>query len=167
MKSRKREARKQAEETLRFNNMILRTQQEASIDGILVVDGAGTVLSFNRRFVYMWGIPPNVMESKSHKRVVEWTLDKLVHPEAAKAIVKHLHEARGKASRAEVALKDGRSFDRYSAPMIEADGKVSRTCLVLQGHHRAQAGRRSGSPERDQVPQALRRGDRRHRHCRP
>jgi signal transduction histidine kinase/CheY-like chemotaxis protein len=37
--------------------------------------------------------------------------------------LERLNENRSETSRAEVALKDGRTFDRYSAPMLGADGK--------------------------------------------
>jgi signal transduction histidine kinase len=37
--------------------------------------------------------------------------------------VKHLYEVQDEISSDEVILKDGRSFDRYSAPMLGASGK--------------------------------------------
>ena len=40
--------RKQAEEELLFRNILLPTQQEASIDGILVVDEKARILSYNQ-----------------------------------------------------------------------------------------------------------------------
>jgi len=114
--------RKQAEEALVFNNIILRTQQESSIDGILVVDEKGVILSFNQRFVNMWSIPPDVIESKSDERTLQSVMDKLASPEEFIRKVKHLYEVRDEICRDEVVLKDGRVFDRYSAPMLGADG---------------------------------------------
>jgi len=115
--------RKRAEEALAFNNIILRTQQESSIDGILVVDENGEILSFNQRFVDMWGIPPEVIESKSDERALQSVMDKLASPEEFMRKVKHIYEVRDEISRDEVVLKDGRSFDRYSAPMLGASGR--------------------------------------------
>ena len=40
--------RKKAEEALAFNNLLLQTQQETSIDGILVVDEYDNILNFNQ-----------------------------------------------------------------------------------------------------------------------
>lgn len=48
-------ARKLADDELRFRNLILSTQQEASIDGILIVDVDGNAVSANRLFADMWG----------------------------------------------------------------------------------------------------------------
>jgi len=115
--------RKRAEEALAFNSIILRTQQESSIDGILVVDEKGGILSFNQRFVDMWGIPLDVIESKSDERALQSVMDKLASPEEFIRKVKHLYEVRDEISRDEVVLKDGRTFDRYSAPMLGAGGK--------------------------------------------
>ena len=116
-------ARKKSEEAVAFSNLVLRTQQEASIDGILVVDAKGGILSFNRRFVDLWGIPREVIETKSDEHTLESVMDKLASPEEFIRKVKHLYETRDEICSDEVVLKDGRTFDRYSAPMLGAEGK--------------------------------------------
>ncbi len=116
-------ARKQAEEELRFRNLILSTQQEASIDGILVVDVAGRIVSSNLRFAEMWGIPKDIIESRSDERALQVMRDKVARPEEFIEKTKALYEAPGAKDQDEVALKDGRTFERYSAPMLGADGK--------------------------------------------
>jgi len=114
---------KRAEEALAFTYIILRTQQELSIDGILVVDGNGKILSYNQRFVDMWGIASDIIESQSDERALQSVIDKLASPEQFLQKVKQIYESRDKTSSDEVILKDGRSFDRYSAPMVGASGK--------------------------------------------
>ena len=114
---------KRAEEALAFTYIILRTQQELSIDGILVVDENGKILSYNKRFVEMWDIPPEVIESQSDERALQFVMDKLASPEEFMQKVLHLYEVQDEISSDEVILKDGRSFDRYSAPMLGASGK--------------------------------------------
>ncbi|MCK9442556.1 MAG: PAS domain S-box protein, partial [Methanothrix sp.] len=114
---------KRAEEALAFTYTILRTQQQLSIDGILVVDENGKILSYNSRFVEMWGIPLDVIESQSDERALQSVTDKLASPEEFMQRVLHLYEVQDKISSDEVILKDGRSFDRYSAPMLGASGK--------------------------------------------
>jgi signal transduction histidine kinase len=115
--------RKRAEEALALKTTVLETQQEASLDGILVVDEHGKVLSFNRRFVDLWGVPPDVAGSGSDERALQWVFDKLADPDAFMARVAHLQEHREEKSREEIAVKDGRTLDRYSAPMFGADGR--------------------------------------------
>jgi len=115
--------RKRTEEELRFRNLLLNTQQEASIDGILVVDEMGKMISFNQRFVEMWGIPPEVVESRSDELALQSVLEKLIGPDEFLMKVKYLYEHPHESSQDEIALRDGRTFDRYSAPMVGGDGK--------------------------------------------
>jgi PAS domain S-box-containing protein len=115
--------RKRAEAALEFKNIILSTQQETSLDGILVVDENGEIISFNRRFVDIWGVPLDLAESKSDEQVLQSVMDKLVNPEEFVGKLEQLYEDRDETSRDEIALKDGRTFDRYSAPMLGEGGK--------------------------------------------
>lgn len=115
--------RKQAQQELEFRNVILSTQQEASLDGILVANDADRMISFNRRFVEIWGIPPEIVEARSDEAAIQSVLDKLVDPEAFLARIKYLYDHREEKSSEEIALKDGRILERYSAPMFGPDGK--------------------------------------------
>lgn len=111
------------EEELAFRNAILSTQQEVSIDGILVVNENHKIISFNRMFVDMWGIPSDVIESRSDESALQSVLDKPADPKQFLDKVRYLYEHRNETSRDEILLKDGRTFDRYSSPMFGADGK--------------------------------------------
>lgn len=114
--------RKRDEERMRMQNVLLSTQQEVSLDGIMAADDNGKIISFNRRFVDMWGIPPDVVESKSDELALRSVLDKLVAPTEFIERVRYLYEHRSDTSREEIVLKDGRVFDRYSGPMAGTDG---------------------------------------------
>jgi len=114
--------RRQAEETLRFANTILSTQQEMSPDGILVVDPAGKMSSWNQRFVDLWGIPANVIEAKSDELAIQSILDKLVDPEQFLSKVRQLYADTHATSSDDLSLTDGRELERHSAPMVGKDG---------------------------------------------
>jgi nitrogen fixation negative regulator NifL len=116
--------RKQAEEERKFRNAILATQMETSIDGILVIGRRNAeILSYNQRFIDMWKIPPAVIESGSDERALESVLSKLSDPEEFLQRVRHLYASRHETSQEEIALRDGRTLDRYSAPMFGSDGQ--------------------------------------------
>ncbi|MFA4878417.1 MAG: PAS domain S-box protein, partial [Methanoregula sp.] len=115
--------RKKAQEEIAFKNIILSTQQETSLDGILIVDEQGEMISFNRRFVEMWGIPKDVVASRSDEHALQSVLGKLENPGEFIALVRYLYEHREEKSREDILLKDGRVFDRYSAPMMGKTGK--------------------------------------------
>ncbi|RPI89168.1 MAG: PAS domain S-box protein, partial [Spirochaetales bacterium] len=115
--------RKRAEDELKLRNILLSTQQEVSIDGILVVDEKGTMMSFNRRFVEMMGMPKDLAESRSEELSLQWLMDKLADPMEFMTKVQYLYENRSETSRDEFSFKNGTVFDRYSAPMMGGDGK--------------------------------------------
>lgn len=114
--------RKKAEENLTLSNILLSTQQEVSIDGIIVVDESGKIISYNKRFIEIWDILPDVIASRSDERALQSVLDKLVEPEEFLERVSYLYMHKDEKSRDEITLKDGRTFDRYSAPMFSSNG---------------------------------------------
>ncbi|MHC5738714.1 PAS domain S-box protein [Nostoc sp.] len=106
--------RKQVEADLHRSNAILKAQQEASIDGILVVDENGQIVSYNQRFCQLWQIPETFINSND-RRLLELVLDKLEQPQEFLAKVEYLYAHPEQISRDEIRLKDGRTLDRYSA----------------------------------------------------
>ncbi len=115
--------RKRMEAALEFSNTMLSTEQQTSIDGILVVDEQRHVISMNQRFVDMWGVPPDCVASDADAPVLEWVLAKVADAQTFLARVTYLYEHRDERSREEIELLDGRAFDRYSAPMLGPDGR--------------------------------------------
>jgi PAS domain S-box-containing protein len=113
--------RKRAEEELQFRNVLLTTQQEVSIDGILVVDENARILSYNRRFVEMMGLPPKLVEDRADEPVLQFVTAQMADPRSFLQRVQYLYEHRQETSRDELILADGRFFDRYSAPLIGSD----------------------------------------------
>lgn len=114
--------RKRAEEELILQKSLLEAQSEAAVDGILLVSTDGTMTSFNRRFLEMWGIPDEVMSSRLDADALRAIQPKLVDPEGFMARVAYLYEHPEERVRDELELVDGRTFDRYSAPVQTPDG---------------------------------------------
>ena len=117
------EGHKKDKEELQFRNIILSTQQEVSQDGILVVDAERKIIFLNQRFVEMWNITAEVMESGSAERALQAVLDMPVDPEEFVSRINYLYEHHNEKSQTEIPLKDGRTFERYSAPMFGPNGK--------------------------------------------
>ncbi len=117
--------RRVAERTaqLSYRDAVLTAQQESSPDGILVVDSEGRIVSQNKRFAEMWGIPAEVVASRSDERALESVLSKLVDPQGFLARVRELYEHRDEKAFDELALRDGRTFERYSSPVRDGDGR--------------------------------------------
>lgn len=115
--------RKRIEEELTFRNIILATQQETSMDGILIVDENDKIIAYNRKFIDMWEIPAHLVEARDDTPVLQYVATKPADPEGFLARVKYLYEHKEEKSREEILLSDGRVFDRYSVPMSDAAGK--------------------------------------------
>ncbi|HSM98019.1 MAG TPA: EAL domain-containing protein, partial [Gallionella sp.] len=115
--------RKRAEEEIKLKNTILRTQQETSLDAILVVDENGHIISYNQRFIDMWRISPQLASLRLDAPLLQSVVGQVENPEKFADRVQYLYEHRDEKSREEIPLKDGRVIDRYSAPVTGADGE--------------------------------------------
>lgn len=115
--------RVKSSEDLEFKNTILQTQQETSLDGILVVDEYQKIISYNQRFVELWQLSPAVVAQGLDQPVMQAMFAQIVNFEAFIKRVNYLYAHPYEDSRTELALKDGRIIDRYSAPINSRTGK--------------------------------------------
>jgi PAS domain S-box-containing protein len=95
-------------------------------DGLLVVDPAGGVLSFNQRFIEMWRIPPIAAASGRDADLLNAVLNQLVNPSGFLQRVAELYADPEASSCEEIQLLDGRVFDRRSEPQRFAGRSVGR-----------------------------------------
>src|ERR1700676_5523184 len=107
---------KDAEEKLRFTNILLRAEMESSPDGILVVDPTNThIILFNRRFIDMMGIPPELVHAGIDAPVLATAPALMKDPEKFLARVQYLNEQPDEAGYDELETKDGRFIEHHSA----------------------------------------------------
>ncbi len=85
---------------------------EASTDGILVVDLAGKVVSYNQKFVELWRIPENLISLGDDQKLLKFVLDQLIDPEAFMNKVKQLYAYPQDEVYDILRFKDGRVFER-------------------------------------------------------
>ncbi|PYP56392.1 MAG: hybrid sensor histidine kinase/response regulator [Gemmatimonadetes bacterium] len=118
--------RERAERDLRETLSLLNATFESTADGILVVDLAGHIVSFNRKFAELWRIPDSILETKDAPQTVAFVLEQLVDPQGFMTKVHDLY-ARPDASSFDVlAFKDGRIFERLSQPQRIGGNSVGR-----------------------------------------
>jgi len=113
--------RKTAESKLRFANILLRTQMEASPDGILVVDEKRKVLSYNQHFVSMWRVPSAFLEARNDDDVLAHVAAAIKNPDEFLQRVQHLFLHPDETGVDELATLDGRVIELHSVSLpIEA-----------------------------------------------
>ena len=107
-------------------NALLRSQQEASPDGILIVDENQQVISMNQRFVEVWDLQGlgAVNEPPFTDEFLKFIVERRVaDPAGFLGRVGELYADREATSRDEIRLKDGRVLERYSGPVRLAGGE--------------------------------------------
>ncbi|MEA2163485.1 MAG: hypothetical protein QOK37_1612 [Thermoanaerobaculia bacterium] len=105
---------KDAEREVRKAVTLLESTLDSTADGILVIGDGGRVLTHNRRFVEMWHIPPDLLQMRDDRGLIECVLDQLVDPEHFLRTVDILYSQPEAESFELLEFKDGRRFERYS-----------------------------------------------------
>ena len=112
-------------ESLRTTVAILRAQQEATLDGILVVGTDGRILSYNRRFVDIFNIPPRALATGKDQALLDAALTLIIDPDGFLADVRHLYANPQEIRTNDVIhLADGRTLTRNSVP-VESRGEIT------------------------------------------
>ena len=114
--------RKRAEEAMLFKTALLEAQAETTIDGILAVDESNQIVLSNKQFGLHFEIPDEMLSTRDDLIVLKHVTDKVEAPEAFLERVKYLNSHPDEKSRDELRLKNGKIFDRYSAPLIDSKG---------------------------------------------
>jgi PAS domain S-box-containing protein len=114
--------RKEAQANLSRTNALLKAQQEAAPDGILVVDEHRQVIYYNRRFCELWQISEETLKNSSSQQKLSVVLPQLAHPEEFLTQINYLHNNPNEVSRTEILFKDGQIIDRYCSPIRSNTG---------------------------------------------
>ncbi|HBL14006.1 MAG TPA: PAS domain-containing protein [Cyanobacteria bacterium UBA11162] len=114
--------RQQTQEELQRSNALLKAQQEANPDGVIVIDENGAIASYNHQFCEMWQIPEKMMESADQETLFSFILPLIAEPLKVFSQIEYLDEHPTLISRDEIQLNNGRIFDRYSAPVRSPNG---------------------------------------------
>lgn len=114
--------RKEAEASLRNREALLRATLESTGDGILVVDRSGSKTHWNARFRQMWYIPEDIVRSGSDEKMINYVLNQLSDPAAFVQKISQLYDSNAE-SLDTLEFQDGRTFERFSSPLIR-DGDV-------------------------------------------
>jgi len=132
-------ARKIAEDTAIKTASLLNAALDSTADGILVVDIAGNITSYNNTFCSIWGIPEHVLDNALEKAALNYMTPLVADSREFSARLNEYYTHPGRESYDTVSLLDGRIFERYSKPQKIGDTVVGRVWSYRDVTERRQA----------------------------
>jgi PAS domain S-box-containing protein len=114
--------RQQAERELLRSNALLKAQQEADPNGVLVVDRTGAIASYNQRLCQMWQIPEALLQNGDREQLLNCILPLICEPLKVFSQVEYLEKNPDAITQNEIQLSDGRMIELYCAPVLSPDG---------------------------------------------
>jgi len=117
------EREKQKSQQLEESVSLLKATLHATADGILVVDRKGVVTSFNDKFLDMWDIPKEIIDTGLENPLLDFMGGEIKSPEGAIDKVMQLYDHMQVNSFDILELKNGKIFERYSQPQ-ESEQKI-------------------------------------------
>ena len=109
-------------EELRWKTAFLQALVDSSLDGILVVDSDGKRLLQNQQMLKVWKMPPEIAGQQEDARQIAFALQQVKNPGQFADKVAYLYAHPNQISRDEIELVDGTILDRYSSPVVSANG---------------------------------------------
>ncbi len=109
-----------AEENISCELELLKAQYQSNPGGILLVNKEMKMISFNKEFIAMWGIPPELQNSRDDEKNRQYILDKLENPQDFITKVNELYQNQQHRSTDEIRLKDQRTFLRHTYPIYDS-----------------------------------------------
>ncbi len=105
---------------------MMRATLESTTDGILVTDGAGNVTGFNQKYVEMWRIPLEIMNSREQGPLIEASCQQFKDPRRFLDRIEDICSSSPPESYDLLELADGRVFERFSKIQSVGERNVGR-----------------------------------------
>ena len=119
------EEHRRAEERHQRGEELLNAVLNCAADGILAVNRSGKVILYNKRFMQLWHIPPDLAETPDDNELIQFVLDQLAEPEQFLARIRELYQS-FKESLDTLRFRDGHVLERYSCPLVRGDELLGR-----------------------------------------
>ena len=113
--------RRLAEASLELTNAVLTAARESSLDGILVVDPQGRIISYNQRFLELFHIPVELAKAGVDEPLLRHVTASMKDPAAFLARVADLYKHREELGADRLELANGRIINRYTTPLSRGE----------------------------------------------
>ena len=127
------------------SNQVFEIIQRLTLDGIIVVSENGEIRSINERFIDIWGLPLDVLKSKSIQLVLETMRSRLADQKEFDAVIVGLYGT-SKKSLDKIVLKNSHTLESFTAPIEndKADGHEGRVWFFHDITEHVETGKRLG-----------------------
>lgn len=118
-------ARKKVEEVkeqLDIRNALFEAHNEATPDGVLIVDTKGNMLLQNKRFAEIWGMPQYIIDSQDDHAALEFAKKQVVDEQGFMNNVTAAYTKASGLTLDMIKLKNGRVIERTGAPVVSENG---------------------------------------------
>jgi diguanylate cyclase (GGDEF)-like protein/PAS domain S-box-containing protein len=121
--------RKRTEKSLHNTVSLFISTFESTADGIVVIDpNEQRIITFNRKFVEMFNLPPKVLDQNNTTKLVEFVSKQIKDPEKFLEDLEELYSDPLATATHILEFTDGRIYERYSQPQFMEDKPVGRVC---------------------------------------
>ena len=117
--------RRNTEEELRESEIKLKVILQSTADGILAIDSNGKIIKANKRFVELWRVPQELIDLGVDGAILNFVLDQLTNPDEFISKVQKLYRTTDE-DLDYLYFRDGRVFERFSAPLNMPDSAIGR-----------------------------------------
>ena len=118
---------RQRDQYLAQRNLLLQVQQDVSIDGIVVIDSKGFVISHNKKIKEIWGFTDGILDGQ-HVNDIKNAIITLVQVQSTPVITRmaentFLIQNDQNSFDGEIELRDGRTLEIHTAQLLDKDQK--------------------------------------------
>ena len=118
-----RDALERKTEELALSLSMMKATLDSTTDGILVTDARFNITGYNEKFVQMWQLPSDALQSLDHRGHIDLTAARFADPAAFKARVLAIYRESPPTTFDLLQPTDGRIIERQSRPQL-VDGQV-------------------------------------------
>jgi PAS domain S-box-containing protein len=114
-----------------FQHSLIRAIHQVSLDGILVLNDENVIVSHNKQFLDVWRIPldripdnlPDYQIGGQRPLILSAACDRVNDPAAFLERIRELNDDPDAKDHCEIALRDGRTLERYSTSLRSETGQ--------------------------------------------
>lgn len=118
--------RREAEDSLHKALSLLSSTFESTADGIVVMSLEREIVTCNRKFVEMWGLDDEIIESKDGKRLIHLISEQIKDEDDFRRQLEEVYADPESIATEVIELTDGRIFERYSQPQYLEGKPIGR-----------------------------------------